>query len=146
MTLFLTLLQSLLLLLQLLLGVLVGYLLLLTGAAWVARRRGLQRSPLSAAPAHRFLFLIPAHNEELLLPKTLASLSRLDYPAPLFEVHVVADNCSDGTADAARAQDAIVHERFDETERGKGYALQWLLAEIAAAQTPHDARHHPRRR
>src|SRR4051812_32126072 len=93
-----------------------AYLLLLTIAACLARGR--QVKP-SGPPTHRILFLIPAHNEEALLPATLANLRQLDYPAELCEVHVVADNCSDNTAELSRAGGAFVHERFHETLKGK---------------------------
>ena len=114
----------------------VLYLLLLTTAAWLARRHTPQPA---APPSHRFLILIPAHNEATLLPATLANLRQLDYPEQLYEVHLVADNCSDNTAALARLGGAIAHERFDTERQGKGYALQWLLNRLWAAQIPHDA-------
>jgi 1,2-diacylglycerol 3-beta-glucosyltransferase len=115
---------------------LVAYLLLLTAAAWQAARH----TPLRpGSPANRFLVLIPAHNEERLLPATLASLNSLDYPRSLFAVHVVADNCSDRTAAKARQGGATVHERSDRQRRGKGYALQWLLQRLWQTGEPHDA-------
>jgi 1,2-diacylglycerol 3-beta-glucosyltransferase len=117
-------------------AVLVAYLLLLTAAAWQAARR----TPLRpGAPNHRFLILIPAHNEERLLPDSLASLNSLHYPRSLFSVHVIADNCDDKTAAVARQNGATVHERFDQERRGKGYALQWLLQKVWQAGEPHDA-------
>lgn len=107
-----------------------GYLLALTAAAPFARRR----TPLPAgAPRHRFAIMVPAHNEERLLPDLLASLARLDYPAAGYTVFVVADNCSDATAALARAHGAAVHERFDTALIGKGYALRWLLERVWAA-------------
>jgi cellulose synthase/poly-beta-1,6-N-acetylglucosamine synthase-like glycosyltransferase len=113
----------------------VVYLLLLTAAACLAHGRQLKPC---GPPTHRILFLIPAHNEATLLPATLANLRQLDYPNELYEVHVVADNCSDKTAELARAGGAIVHERFH-TMQGKGFALQWLLKRLWARETPHDA-------
>jgi 1,2-diacylglycerol 3-beta-glucosyltransferase len=128
---------NLLLLLALLVPAgMVVYLLLLTVAACLARGRQLKPSD---PPTHRILFLIPAHNEEALLPATLANLRQLDYPAELYEVHVVADNCCDNTGELARAGGAIVHERFHDTLKGKGCALQWLLKRLWTAQIPHDA-------
>jgi 1,2-diacylglycerol 3-beta-glucosyltransferase len=128
---------NLLLLLALLVPAgMVVYLLVLTVAACLARERELKPS---GPPAHRILLLIPAHNEAALLPATLANLRKLDYPAELYEIHVVADNCSDNTAELARAGGAIVHKRFHDTLKGKGYALQWLLRHVWAAETPHDA-------
>ncbi|KPK75375.1 MAG: hypothetical protein AMJ89_04640 [candidate division Zixibacteria bacterium SM23_73] len=46
----------------------------------------------SQNPQKRFLFLIPAHNEELLLPGTIKSLKRQNYPQDLFDLVVIADH------------------------------------------------------
>src|ERR1700692_2797836 len=62
-------------------------------------------------PQHRFAVLVPAHNEELLLPRLLQSLAALEYPRSLYDVHVVADNCTDGTAAVALSAGALTHER-----------------------------------
>lgn len=82
------------------------------------------------APGSRFAILIPAHNEELLLPKLLESLREIEYPREMFDVYVVADNCSDSTAEAARDCGATVLERQDSDRLGKGYALRWLLQQL----------------
>lgn len=119
-----------------LLAMMVGHLLLLTAAAWMAPKE----TPVpSLKPRHRFAILVPAHNEEKLLPALLASLSQLHYPRQLFSIHVVADNCIDETAAIARAAGATVHERFDLVNIGKGYALQWLLARLEKLQVSYDA-------
>jgi cellulose synthase/poly-beta-1,6-N-acetylglucosamine synthase-like glycosyltransferase len=109
------------------LAILVAYLLLLTVCAPFARR---QTPPRAGPPGTRFLVLVPAHNEEKLLPTLLANLAALDYPAELYRVHVVADNCTDRTAEVARLAGAVVHERTDPDRRGKGYALNWLLDQL----------------
>ncbi len=129
-------LEILLVALESVLALLVAYLLLLTVAAWLAPRRTPARKQ---PPTHRFLFLLPAHNEERLLPNLLGNLRQLDYPSSLYAVHVVADNCTDSTARQAREGGAVVHERFDTVHVGKGYALQWLLQRIWASGEPHDA-------
>jgi 1,2-diacylglycerol 3-beta-glucosyltransferase len=118
------------------LAILMGYLLILTLAAILARRTTDLRG---STPNTRFLFLIPAHDEEQLLPGLLENLRQLDYPPSLYAVHVVADNCSDGTADVARQGGAVVHERRDTANRGKPYALRWALQRIWASAEPHDA-------
>jgi cellulose synthase/poly-beta-1,6-N-acetylglucosamine synthase-like glycosyltransferase len=128
--------QSLLLAVEIALAALVGYLLLLTAAALRGARR---TPPREAAPDRRFLFVVPAHDEERLLPGLLESLKQLDYPAPLYSVYVVADNCADRTAEVARAGGAVVYERQDDQRVGKGYALQWLLRRIWERGEPHDA-------
>jgi cellulose synthase/poly-beta-1,6-N-acetylglucosamine synthase-like glycosyltransferase len=118
-----------------LLATMVAYLVFLTVAALFAP----SRTPLhSDDPLHQFVFLIPAHNEERLLPTLLKSLSALDYPRSHYCVHVVADNCTDRTAAIARELDAITHERFDTNHVGKGYALQWLLGRLWQQEMPFD--------
>lgn len=106
-----------------------GYLLLLSAAAALAPRR----TPVGGRrPTHRFAVLVPAHDEERLLPDLLDSLRRLDYPPELYTVYVVADNCSDATAALARERGAQVYERFDTAQVGKGHALRWLLGRVWA--------------
>lgn len=118
------------------LAAIVSYLLLLTAAATAAPRITRLRAD---APTSRFVIMVPAHNEERLLPQLLDNLSQLDYPPELYAVHVVADNCTDRTAELGRQGGAIVHERFNSELRGKGYALEWLLQRIWERGEPHDA-------
>jgi cellulose synthase/poly-beta-1,6-N-acetylglucosamine synthase-like glycosyltransferase len=115
-----------------LLAVPVGYLTLLTAAAWVATARRRPRPARRGDATTRFAILIPAHNEELALPDTLASLRALDYPADAVRVHVVADHCTDATAEVAAAGGAVVHPH-EGPERGKARALAWALERILAA-------------
>ncbi len=136
MALLLTIMQIGLWILGALLAIMASYLLLLTVAAWLGSPRS-KRAAQKAA--NRFVFLIPAHNEEQLLPKLLVNLKQLDYPASHYTVHIVADNCSDRTAELGRQAGAVVHERFDTVNLGKGYALQWLLGQVTAAQESFDA-------
>ena len=69
----------------------------------------------------RIAILIPAHNETLLISETVADAFEQAYPKELFTVLVIADNCSDDTADLARAQGAEVLVR--QGDPGKGQAL-----------------------
>lgn len=75
----------------------------------------------------RFLVLIPAHNEELVLSSTCEAVQRLDYPKDLLQVVVIADNCSDRTAQIARKFEFLAFERRDMVNIGKGFALEWAL-------------------
>ena len=120
-------------------AVMTGYFGLLTVAAWRAVATGRHRTAPAAPPKHRFVILVPAHDEERLIGSTVASLMALDYPPALRSVHVVADNCTDATATIARAHGAEVHERTAPDEPGKGPALRWLLARLWARDEPHDA-------
>ena len=91
------------------------------------------------AATRSFVILVPAHNEEKGLPATLASLLTLHYPKDKFEVLVIADNCSDGTAAVARSAGVTVLERFHETNKSKGYALEYALGKIGARSRLPDA-------
>ncbi len=90
------------------------------------------------SPSTRFRILIPAHNEELLIKDTVAAARELRYPAHLYEIHVVADNCTDRTAEIADEAGAHVHRRRAPDNPGKGPALTWLLAALPTGE-PHDA-------
>ncbi|MEO8693046.1 MAG: glycosyltransferase family 2 protein [Acidimicrobiales bacterium] len=116
-----------------------GYQLVLTAVAGRRHSRGHDRTPLLDRPQHRFLIVVPAHDEERLIASTVASMRRLDYPEDLVRIHVIADNCSDATAEIARAAGAEVHERVAPDKRGKGPALQWLLQRLWTRGDPHDA-------
>ncbi len=85
------------------------------------------------------IVLVPAHNEALVLDASLASLTQQDYPASSYEIVVAADNCTDSTAEIARARGATVWERANTEERGKGYALDWAIAQLLARPVPPDA-------
>ena len=87
-----------------------------------------KRSRRSASPSPRLAILIPAHNEALGIHPTLDALRpQLDDGDRLI---VIADNCSDETAAIAREAGATVIERFNDTERGKGYALDFGLRSL----------------
>ncbi|MBK7894906.1 MAG: glycosyltransferase family 2 protein [Candidatus Promineifilaceae bacterium] len=132
-----TLLQAGLLGLQFITTFIVSYLLLLTFAAWRAPKH--TQSARANQKRHKFLILIPAHNEEKLLPRLLVNLQALAYPKEAYSVHVIADNCVDKTAEFATQHGAIAHERQDDHKKGKGYALQWMLEKLWQDNVAHDA-------
>ncbi len=105
-----------------------AYLLMLAAAAMLPEKR---RGP----PPRRssFAVVIPAHNESAVIATTVASVAALDYPKELFEAFVIADNCTDDTADIARRGGARCLERRNPDRRGKGYALDWAFARILAS-------------
>ncbi len=81
-------------------------------------------------PSHRFLIAIPAHNEEAVIENTIKHLFELDYPENLYNIHIVADHCSDNTVSLARQYGVTVHERNDGPKGGKGAALTWLFQRV----------------
>ncbi len=76
---------------------------------------------------HRFAVMISARNEQSVIAQLIQSVKAQNYPAELVDVYVVADNCTDRTAQVAREAGAFVYERFDQEKRGKGFALEYLF-------------------
>ena len=83
-----------------------------------------------ASENHKYAVLVAARNEETVIENLLDSIRKQDYPSDLVTVFVVADNCTDKTAEIARANGAICYEREDTEHRTKGFALQFLLERI----------------
>ncbi len=102
-------------------------LLLLTLPAWLGGRREPHTQSPSALMQVRLAVVIPAHNEERGLPVTVRSLLAAELAPDPADLHVVADNCVDGTAAVARELGCTVLERRDEVKRGKGYALNYAF-------------------
>lgn len=82
------------------------------------------------APKHRFAVLVCARNEENVIGHLLESIAGQDYPAELIQTFVIADNCTDGTAQRARECGAEVWERHNDVNVGKGYAMTALIDHI----------------
>jgi len=78
-------------------------------------------------PSSRFIIVIPAHNEAEVISSTINRLRALHYPSHLFSIHIIADHCSDKTAEFARIAGAVVHERNKGPRSGKGAALSWYF-------------------
>lgn len=90
-----------------------------------------KRKPLPVVPQqNRYAVLIAARNEDNVIAQLIQSVRAQSYPEELVDIFVVADNCTDNTAAAARAAGAIVFERQNKLQVGKGYALNFLLSEI----------------
>lgn len=107
-------------------SVATGHLLVLLVPAALARKR----HPTAPSSRITFAVVIPAHNEESQIGRTLTSVRACSYPSVLRRVVVVADNCTDRTADVARSAGAEVWERRDADRRGKGYALDWAFSRL----------------
>lgn len=98
-----------------------------------------KEKPLLIDKKHRFIIALPANNEETVIGNLIKSLKMQDYDKDLFDIYVIADNCTDNTAKIARENGAIVYERFDETKKTKGYALNWFLSKMKVKKDDYDA-------
>ncbi|KPV42646.1 hypothetical protein AN477_16460 [Alicyclobacillus ferrooxydans] len=87
----------------------------------------LKRPSVNVNKYPRILCLTAAHNEEKVIAEHVRSLKAIDYPDARYDVVVLADNCTDATPRIAKSLGAIVWERHNAFERGKGYALRWAL-------------------
>lgn len=83
-----------------------------------------------AKKKHKYAILIAARNEKNVIGNLLDSINKQDYPSELLTTFVVADNCTDNTAEIARKHGAVCYERFDNEHKTKGFALQYLLEKI----------------
>lgn len=94
---------------------------------------GLIRGQVKIPPAkkqHTYAFFIAAHNEEAVIANLVKSIKDQDYPSELIDVFVVADACTDNTAQAAREAGAIVYERNDLSRKGKSWVMDYGLDRI----------------
>lgn len=91
-----------------------------------------KKDPEQKLPAklHRFAVLIPARNEEAVICGLIDSIHGQDYPIDLIDIYVIADNCTDSTAARAVERGARVITRFNRTQVGKGYALDYAFQAI----------------
>lgn len=83
-----------------------------------------------AKKKHKYGVVIAARNEENVIGNLLDSIKKQNYPKELITTFVVADNCTDKTAQVAREKGAICYERFNDKEKTKGYALEYLFDQI----------------
>ncbi|HEX2703017.1 MAG TPA: glycosyltransferase family 2 protein [Solirubrobacteraceae bacterium] len=111
------------------------YLLVLAGSAFFY-----SPSRATVEARARLVVLIPAHDEALTIAGSVGSLCAQSYPRALYEIVVVADNCSDETAEIAKTAgaDAVLQRRTGGAV-GKGRALRWAIDSVLAGDEPPDA-------
>lgn len=93
---------------------------------------GLAARPIAGrrGEGHSAVVIVPAHDEERVIADTLRQLK--EALGDSMRILVVADNCTDATADVVRAQDVEVLERGDLQQRGKGHALAFAAEKLAS--------------
>lgn len=82
------------------------------------------------APFHHYAVMICARNEAAVIADLIDSIKTQTYPQDLIDIFVMADNCSDNTADIASSRGVHVYTRFNTEKVGKGYALEALMNHI----------------
>ncbi len=101
---------------------------------FIAKKKGTYKGrgiPFSEEK-RKYAFIIAARNEENVVGNLIDSIRRQNYPSELIDIHVIADNCTDNTAQVARDAGAFVVERFNTDQIGKGYALSYFFARMKA--------------
>lgn len=86
-----------------------------------------------------FAVLVAAHNEEQVIGALMENLKQLDYPEDLYDVFVICDNCTDGTAQIVREHGLNACVRTNADLRGKGYAIEWMLKYLWKLPRQYDA-------
>ena len=94
----------------------------------------LKDKPLLVNKNHKFILIIPAHNEEAVVGNLIGSLKELDYPKDKYDIQVIADNCTDKTEEIARNMGAkvFVRKEDDPKKKTKGFALQTFFKQFLA--------------
>lgn len=112
------------------------YFFIISIFGWIKRRE----FPLSDfEPIKKFALVVAAHNEEAVIGAIIRNLKNINYPAHLYDIFVIADNCTDKTAKIATLEGANVLERFDLINRGKGFALEYMFESIFKMNKKYDA-------
>ena len=113
-------------LIQILAYIAAGYHFVVSLFAWFPRKE----KELLTDKKHSFALVVAAHDEQCVIGNMVDSLNALNYDKDLYDIYVIADNCTDKTAEIAREKGAIALERFHKTKRGKGYAMDWAFQQI----------------
>ncbi|AHV96246.1 glycosyltransferase family 2 protein [Paenibacillus sabinae] len=90
-------------------------------------------------PQKSFAVLVAAHNEQEVVGALMENLKQLNYPKELYDVFVICDNCTDATARIVREHGMNACVRTNNNLRGKGYAIEWMLANLWEMPRQYDA-------
>ena len=90
-----------------------------------------KEKPLLINKEHKFMAIIPAHNEEKVIKNLIESLKEQNYPKDKLDIYVIADNCTDNTAPIAKNAGAIVYERTESRAQNKRICNAMVLKKNA---------------
>ena len=89
-------------------------------------------------PEKSFAVIVAAHNEEQVIGPLVDNLKMLNYPNSLYDIFVIADNCTDNTATIAQKNGALVFERTNHEQKGKGFAMEWMFSKLFKLEKKYD--------
>lgn len=117
------------LIIALLSGIIFGWHGIIAIAGYIKIIKNRKHTPEKpCTPDTAFDIIICAHNEETCIANLLDSLKAQTYPQKLLKVFLVADNCTDRTADIASEYGFVnILERHTEGASTKGKALSWAI-------------------
>lgn len=125
-------------------GVLGGWLVLMLIYQLFLTIFGMKRQAKDYAdhpPEARFLVLVPAHDEEKVIGNIVEALQQMDYPKELYDFYIIADNCTDTTAETAMMKGAkviVTTKDAPDSPTGKPIALRKALMELEGYQDKYD--------
>jgi len=117
-------------------GLTYYYVLLVAGKR---PQHGFYEAGSVSSDALLFAVVVPAHNEAAVIGPTVTRLRDMAYPQDKYDIHVIADHCSDSTAQIASSRGAIVHERSCLPRGRKGYPLAWIFPRLLSEPWDYDA-------
>lgn len=91
-------------------------------------------------PQTRFALFVPAHNEERVIQNLLDNLNNLRYPQELYDIYLIADNCTDNTALIGYQSGGVKvleHYSGQNEPRGKPYAIKYAI-DVLGPKLTHD--------
>lgn len=112
------------------------YFFIISIVGWNPKNKSVEKTH---DPMKRFALVVAAHNEEKVIKHIIESFISMKYPRELYDIFVIADNCTDNTASIAREAGALVYERENKVEVGKGFAVRWMFDQIFELDTKYDA-------
>lgn len=111
---------------QLIIGALMFYNAVYFAVGFFAKAKKFAPAPMT----RKYGVVIAARNEEKVIGLLVDSLNEQTYPSDKYQIFIVADNCTDKTAEVARAHGATVYERNCPEKARKGWALEFLFENI----------------
>lgn len=119
---------------QIFVFIIIGYYLVL-GLFGVYRKKDIK----DYTPNNKFAMIVAAHDEEIVIGRLIESMKNQNYPKELYDIYIIADNCTDKTAEISREYGVTVCERNIEDKRGKGYALEWMFEKLFKMDKSYDS-------